>query len=134
MALRNLIPMLNVSNIEASLRFYRDALDFDVVSDPAAVREWRWATIRSGDTELMLSETETPPSASDGNDPHRSTDWPVIFYFYPDHVESLHARIKAAGFTPTELGNTIYGMREFSLTDPDGHVLSFGQDADEAAG
>ena len=134
MPLKNLIPMLNVSDIEASLRFYRSALDFDVVSDPAAVSEWRWATIRSGETELMLSETETPPAADTGIDPHRNTAWPVIFYFYPDDVETLHARVRAAGFTPTELGNTIYGMREFSLTDPDGHVLSFGQDVDEAAG
>ena len=37
MALRNLIPMLNVSDIEASLEFYRDALDFKVVSNAAAV-------------------------------------------------------------------------------------------------
>ena len=34
MALKNLLPLLNVSDIEASLEFYRDAFDFAVVSDP----------------------------------------------------------------------------------------------------
>ena len=41
MALKNLIPMLNVSGIEASLEFYREALDFKMVSNPNAVKEWR---------------------------------------------------------------------------------------------
>ena len=132
MALKNLIPMLNVSDIEASLDFYRDAFDFDVVSDPGAVREWHWATIRSGWTEMMLSQTETPPQANIGQDPHAATAWPVIFYFYPDDVERLYAQVISRGFKPTQLKDTIYGMREFSLQDPDGHMLSFGQDADAA--
>ena len=33
MALKNLVPMLNVSDIDASLAFYREALGFEVVSD-----------------------------------------------------------------------------------------------------
>ena len=56
----------------------------------------------------------------------------VIFYFYPDDVVRLYAHILAEGFEPTALKVTHYGMREFSLVDPDGHVLSFGQDADES--
>jgi glyoxylase I family protein len=130
--LKNLIPMLNVSDINASLDFYREAFDFEVVSDPSAVREWRWATIRSGWTEMMLSQTESPPRPVAGKDPHAATAWPVIFYFYPDDVERLYAQVISRGFEPTPLKDTIYGMREFSLPDPDGHMLSFGQDRDAA--
>lgn len=130
MTLQNLIPMLNVSDIEASLEFYRGALGFKVVSDPEAVKRWRWAAIRSGRTELMLSQTESGPGLADCADPQVSTAWPVIFYFYPDDVARLHAKLIASGFEPTPLQDTIYGMREFSLRDPDGHMLSFGQDAD----
>ena len=129
MVLKQLIPMLNVSDIDASLAFYHDALGFEVVSDPVAVREWRWATIRSGSTELMLSQTENGPGLEQCDDPHADTSWPTIFYFYPDDVERLYAEVIAAGFEPTALIDTIYGMREFSLRDPDGHLLSFGQDS-----
>ncbi len=129
MRLENLIPMLNVSNIETSLDFYQRALGFEVVSDPEAVKEWRWATIRSGDTELMLSETQCDLGLDQGVDPHEATSWPAIFYFYPDDVAALHAHVNRQGFSPTPLGVTFYGMREFSLQDPDGHLLSFGQDA-----
>ena len=130
MKLQQLIPMLNVSNIGASLEFYQTAFGFEVVSDPAAVSDWRWATIRSGATELMLSESRRDPGEKRIADPHRDTDWPAIFYFYPDDGVALYAHIIGNGFEPTALEVTHYGMREFSLTDPDGHVLSFGQDAD----
>ena len=133
MPLKQLIPMLNVADIDASLDFYRRALDFEIVSDPEIVPEWRWATIRSGATELMLSETGSPPSRATGIDPHANTAWPVIFYFYPDDVSALHARVTAEGYAPTDVAVTIYGMREFSLQDPDGHLLSFGEDADDNA-
>lgn len=123
--------MLNVSDIETSLEFYQKAFGFEVVSDPAAVSDWRWATIRSGNTELMLSESRCEPDAKTIADPHRDTDWPVIFYFYPDDVAALYAQVIGNGFEPTALEVTHYGMREFSLTDPDGHMLSFGQDAAE---
>lgn len=129
MKLVQLIPMLNVSNIETSLDFYRNALGFEVVSAPEAVKEWRWATIRSGDTELMLSQAGGPPGRRQGPDPHADTSWPVIFYFYPDDVAALHAHVTQQGFSPTPLEVTFYGMNEFSLRDPDGHLLSFGQDA-----
>ena len=128
MKLKLLIPMLNVSDISQSLAFYRDALGFEVVSDPEAVSEWKWATIRSGDTELMLSESGCDIGLKRDIDPQESTDWPVIFYFYPDSVEALHEHILKLGYRPTELIDTIYGMREFSIQDPDGHMLSFGED------
>jgi uncharacterized glyoxalase superfamily protein PhnB len=132
MALKNLIPMLNVSDIKASLEFYCEALDFNVVSNPDAVQEWGWATIRSGWTELMLSQTDSPPTPVADIDPHANNAWPVIFYFYPDDVARLYAQVIARGYLPTPLQVTIYRMREFSLADPDGHMLSFGQDEVES--
>ena len=132
MALKNLIPMLNVSDIEACLEFYREALDFKLVSNPDVLSEWHWATIRSGWTELMLSQTESPPTPVADIDPHTNTAWPVIFYFYPDDVARLYAQVIARGYQPTPLQVTIYRMREFSLVDPDGHMLSFGQDEVES--
>lgn len=134
MTLTRLIPMLNVSNIDASLDFYREALGFDVVSPRELVGEWRWATIRSGDVELMLSETGSAPGLRMTVDPHADTGWPAIFYFYPDDVSALFAEVIRKGYKSTPLEVTHYGMLEFSLQDPDGHTLSFGQDADEANG
>ena len=130
MALKNLIPLLNVSDIEASLEFYRDAFDFAVVSNPAAVKQWGW--IRSGRTQTILSQTGSPLRPGPRVNPHSSNAWPVIFYFYPDDVARLYAQVIARGFEPSALQDTVYGMREFSLQDPDGHMLSFGQETEQA--
>jgi catechol 2,3-dioxygenase-like lactoylglutathione lyase family enzyme len=37
MKLRQLIPMLNVSDIKLSLSFYKEAFDFDIVSDTTGI-------------------------------------------------------------------------------------------------
>jgi len=131
MKLKNLIPMLNVSDIRRSLDFYRQVLGFEVVSPEDKVEEWQWATIRSGDTELMLSQSEADLGLVKPIDLKHDASWPTIFYFYPDDVVGLHASVREQGYDRTPLEVTFYGMREFSMQDPDGHVLSFGQDADE---
>ncbi len=131
MKLTRLIPMLNISNIEQSLAFYNKALEFEIVSPAETVKEWRWATIRSGEVELMLSESRCESEPQKTIDPHSDTSWPTIFYFYPDDVDALYAHVRQMGYQPTKLEVTFFGMKEFSLQDPDGHLLSFGQDADE---
>ena len=129
MKLLDLVPMLNVADIERSLEFYNRVLGFELVSEPAAVRESRWAAIRSGNTELMLSESRHQSPPKQVSNEHKDTGWPAILYFYPDAVVALYAHVVASGFEPTPLEVTRYGMREFSLIDPDGHVLCCGQRA-----
>ena len=131
MKLTQLIPMLNISNLEASLDFYEKALGFKVVSSKEDLKEWHWGIIRSGDTELMLCETHTDLGLAKDIDLERDDSWPVIFYFYPDDIEELHRHITGNGYQTTPLEVKFYGMKEFSMQDPDGHVLTFGQDVDE---
>ncbi len=79
----------------------------------------------------MQSESGQAAFETEISDPHVDRNWRSIFYFYPDDVMGLYAHVIAQGFKPTPLVVTTYGMREFSLIDPDGHVLSFGQDAQQ---
>ena len=68
-------------------------------------------------------------------DKGESTDTPgdnkqrdqLIYYFYPEDVNGLHAEIKGKGYQVTDLRDTFYEMREFDLRDPDGNLLCFGQ-------
>jgi uncharacterized glyoxalase superfamily protein PhnB len=128
MKLKQLIPMLNVHNITASLDFYEQAFGFRIVSDPGTIEEWKWATIQSGDTSLMLTETSSAPHFKQEEVRPESKDWPCIYYFYPDDVKALYQHLLDKGYTPTDLHETFYGMNEFSIRDLDGHLLSFGQE------
>ena len=55
----------------------------------------------------------------------------AIYYFYPDDVETLHTKMHQSGLAVTDLTTRFYGMREFEMLDPSGHVLVFGQETSE---
>ena len=57
-------------------------------------------------------------------------------YFRVDHIDGLHAALAAAsdGGTLGEVADREWGMREFSVTDPDGNLLKFGVPAAARAG
>jgi catechol 2,3-dioxygenase-like lactoylglutathione lyase family enzyme len=57
---KRLTPMLNVADIERSLNFYMEALGLELVTSRAVVQQWRWAHLRLGACDLMLSESGGP--------------------------------------------------------------------------
>lgn len=122
MALTRLVPMLHVADIERSLAFYRERVGFTLLSPESAVKEWRWV-------DLMLAGGLTGgPIREKGA---TTEDWPVMFYFYPDDVVGLHETLRKRGVDVGGLCVTFYRMKEFSCLDPDGHMLTFGQETDE---
>jgi uncharacterized glyoxalase superfamily protein PhnB len=137
MPVSNLTPMLNVSDVERSVEFYRRAAGFELGSDPEKLREWRWAHLVCGTAELMLSESGGPHPALRDGDPMASSEpeclgWTTIFYLNTDNVVANREHCIAEGFSVSELRDSFYGMREFQVRDPDGHVLWFGQDLQES--
>jgi uncharacterized glyoxalase superfamily protein PhnB len=56
----------------------------------------------------------------------RKWSWWGRVTLYHSDVDSLHARVIAAGYRPdTAPRDATWGERFFHLTDPDGHELSF---------
>ncbi len=50
-------------------------------------------------------------------------------YIYAEDADALHAEFKGKGVEIVrELENTFYGLRDFDVRDPDGHLLAFGHD------
>lgn len=88
---------------------------------------FRWGIIGCNGTELMLSESENAPQIPK-LDLLQSGHWAVNFYFYPPDIKGLHAHLEDIELAPTSSCNTGYGMTEFSVQDPDGHILSFRAD------
>jgi uncharacterized glyoxalase superfamily protein PhnB len=120
-----MIPMLNVRNVSNSLDFYKKALGFELVSSVEDLSQFRWGIIGSDTTELMLSESQHAPIKQQP-DPFGSGDWSVNFYFYPPDIKGLHQHLLSNSYEPSPLKETDYGVLEFNLQDPDGHILSFG--------
>jgi len=130
--LDNLVSMLMCDDVPASIAFYADVLGFEVKNRMDEVGKSGWAYLTHGGIDLMLaSPTYVPESVKvDGRYPQHH------LYFYTPDVAALRSVVVGNGHEATELVQRFYGMLEFEMVDPSGHVLVFGQDteAPEAAG
>jgi catechol 2,3-dioxygenase-like lactoylglutathione lyase family enzyme len=110
---------VSVSDIDASVAFYRDVLGipllFQVTGQPMAF-------FASGDVRLYLGVPETPEFAS------RCT-----LYFRVDDIDAEHARLTGAGVAMLNEPRVVHrdGATELwmaFLRDPDGHNIGLMQE------
>lgn len=125
--LNDLIPMLICRDVPKMIDFYTGVLDFRIVNRMDDVGRSGWASLRNGRTQIMFASPSHIPVPDPGEEGHRQ----VMYYFYPEDVVKLHAAVRDAGYPCTDMVVRFYGMKEFELKDPEGHLLVFGQDTDE---
>lgn len=120
----DLVPMLLCADVPASVRFYRDVLGFEVVDRMDDVGATGFASLRNGPAQIMLASPTYIPRAPrvEGRYPQSA------YYFYVEEVDALRRAVVEAGWPATECVDRFYGLREFEVIDPEGHVLLFGQD------
>jgi len=116
--------MLMCADVRASVRFYCDVLGFGVVDRMDDVGATGFASLRNGAAQIMLASPTYIPRAPrvEGRYPQSA------YYFYVEDVDALRAAVVDAGWPATECVDRFYGLREFEVVDPEGHVLLFGQD------
>jgi catechol 2,3-dioxygenase-like lactoylglutathione lyase family enzyme len=116
--INRLIPFVRVVDVERSVAFYRH-LGF-TVRDVAEYRDrLSWASLQSGDAEIMLEGTYGP------SDPDRQR---VEFYLYSRELGALREQLLRAGIEPGPITDGSPGPREeMRVTDPDGYVLMIAQ-------
>jgi catechol 2,3-dioxygenase-like lactoylglutathione lyase family enzyme len=109
-------PILNVRNLAAAQRYYRDVLGFKI--------DWEhgeppsFGSISRGDAVVFLCQ------GCQGN----PGSWMMIF---TPSVDRLHAEISRRGAIikapPTDMP---WGLREMHVADPDGNVIRFACSSD----
>ncbi len=120
----DLVPMLMCADVQASVRFYRNVLGFKVVDRMDDVGATGFASLRNGAAQIMLASPSHIPRARkvEGRHPQAAC------YFYVDDADALRESVVRAGWPATKCVDRFYGLREFEVVDPEGHVLLFGQD------
>lgn len=120
----DLVPLLVCRDVPAAVRFYADVLGFEVRDRDDTVGASGFATMQAGSAVVMLASPSYLPKAPtvDGKYPQSA------YYFYVDDADALRAAVLAAGWPATECADRFYGLREFEVVDPEGHVLLFGHD------
>lgn len=131
-----LVPELNVTSLEASLRFWRDILGFKVLyARPGE----GFAAIERDGVEFMLDQHDLGPGERVGIWETGARERPfgrgINFEITVDDVEALFSSACAANwpifFGPEErwygVGEEEAGVRQFLIQDPDGYLLRFSQ-------
>lgn len=116
-------PVLVVSDLEASIRYYRDRLKFNVIGTFGSPVEM--AFVGAHGVQVMLQHAEGKPIPGP-NSKYKSVAWDALLWVADVH--SLHADLAAAGATIRKAPyRTFYGHIEFEAIDPDGYVFCFSQ-------
>jgi catechol 2,3-dioxygenase-like lactoylglutathione lyase family enzyme len=136
---RGATTLLQVYDMPASVRFYRDVLGFETVShsphrggDPD---RFHWCWLRLGGAELMLNTAyefdEERPVPADETRTAAHGDTGLIFGC-PD-VDAAYEELRAKGVDVSKPWVAPYGMKQMSLRDPDGYGLCFQWEAQPEA-
>jgi uncharacterized glyoxalase superfamily protein PhnB len=122
--LKSTTPSFTVDDLHKSLAFYA-ALGFSVGEKWTDGDVLHGAMLRAGACEVGLSQDDW----KQGRDRKKGVGFRVWFDTAED-VDALAGRVKAAGFALTEEpeDHTAWGVRSFSVDDPDGFHLTFARD------
>lgn len=121
--------MLVCADVQASIRFYRDILGFEVAERMDDVGLTGWASLARGRNRIMLTSASYLRIPQENADGRLESD--VIHYFHCEDVEGIHEHLVNAGISVSDFYVRFYGKKEIEFTDPDGRLLIFGEDSDE---
>ncbi len=122
-----LTPNLVVADVERSLAFYADLLGFSRALHVPDESPYVFASVTSGPLEIFLNLTEAvikdhpewagKTAASPGHS----------LFIEVEGVDALYERLEARTKVVMPIVTQWYGMREFGIEDPDGHVILFAE-------
>ena len=111
--------VLYVKDMPPALAYYRDKLGFAVTftwEEPPV-----YVCLCLGEASIHLNSNRPPAAGS-------------VVCIFCDGVDALHDDLVKRGADITrEMTTHSYGMRDFIVSDPDGHQLIFGQGFSEVA-
>ena len=132
--IRGLCPLLQVFDMPASLRLYRDILGFTEVEKSGEGDAVDWAWLRHGDAAVMLNTAyeagERPPAP----DPARvAAHGDTGLFFGCEDLEAAYTYLVGQGVRADPPKVAPYGMKQLYASDPDGYGLCFQWPAEQAA-
>lgn len=119
-------PNLLVSNLDRSTAFYRDVLGFTVKQTVPDAAPFVFVWLERDGVPVFLND----PKAVE-KDVARVSARPfggtATMFFVITGVDAYHAQVAPRANVVMELKTQFYGMREFAIEDPDGHILTFAE-------
>jgi glyoxylase I family protein len=118
--------LISVFDMPTSVAFYRDVIGFEIIMQSQPGEHFDWALLQRGGATLMLNtiyEAADRPAAVDlaRQAGHEDT----ILYFDCNDLDEAYEYLRSKGVAAKKPVVRPYGMRQLSLSDPDGYGLCF---------
>lgn len=124
MAITLAVPLLRVTDVARSMAWYHDTLGF--TGDPFPAKPpFEFTILRKGAAEIMLRRGVPRVSSK----PQRY-DWDVYLRIEGSRFREVCAHLQIRGIVNRPVEQMPYGLAEFEIVDPDGHVLCLSQELD----
>lgn len=124
MKLQSLTPNLMVEDVNKTIEFYTDILDFEVLQTVPEEGVLEWAMVCRDDVSLMFQKKESIkgeyPALKD-----KQGGGALTFYIKMEGLESMYQEIKNDAHIIKEMHKTFYGANEFAIQDPNSFILTF---------
>jgi lactoylglutathione lyase len=119
-------PNLLVQDIDRSTTFYCDVLDFSIKQTVPEKAPFVFVWLERDGVPVFLNDPKAV--AHDFPDaPRRRAGGTATLFFVITGVDALHDRVAPHTAILMPLKTQFYGMREFAIEDPDGHILTFAE-------
>lgn len=126
MGVQLIVPVLRVADVMESINWYHETLGFEADPFPE-LPPFKFAILRQGRHEIMLRAgadhlMKTP----------KKYNWDLYLRLENTPFREFYAMLNQKGVVSRRLERMFYGMAEFEIADPDGHVICLGQYLDDA--
>ena len=129
-SIRGPVLVLITEDISRAINYYRNTLGFEL-ANAMPENDPTWCLLKRDDVRIMFlgrheHGDEEGHSHDDEGQDHQHAPAVSSLYFYPDNVDALWDQLKDRGEVEVPLQDMDYGMREFTIRDPNGYALNFG--------
>lgn len=124
--LQRLTPNLIVADVQRSIDFYRDVLEFTVTQTVPDDGPFVFAIVQRGGVEVFLNAPE-PARAEYPVLSERAIGGTLTLFMQVKGIRLAHELLKNRVNVVMPLEKKWYGPTEFAFTDPDGYVITYAE-------
>ena len=119
-------PNLFVRDVAKSTAFYRDVLGFTMGQTVPDKEPFVFVWMKRDEVSVFLNDITA--AAHDYPDAAKlPPGGTVTMFFIVSEVDAYHALVAPKTTVIMPIKTQFYGMREFAVADPDGHIITFAE-------
>ena len=123
---QSVTPNLLVRDVKKSTAFYRDVLGFTMGETVPDHEPFVFVWMKRDEVSVFLNDINAAAAEYAGAASLPQGGTAAMFFIISD-VDGYHATVAPRAKMIMPLKTQFYGMREFAVADPDGHIITFAE-------